>query len=121
MGKEAEGGRKLSLERGLERIGRSKVLFKGSALSEPHLPSEGSGMGASHEGGWVGVGLVLVQEEETAAPPHCTVTSRQRLPFFLQLSLPFPPPPRPWMTLTAKLLSLNLTENLEGEQTERQS
>lgn len=35
VGKEAEGGRKLTLERVLERFGRSKVLFKGSSVSDP--------------------------------------------------------------------------------------
>lgn len=41
------------------------------------------------------------------------------LPFFLQISFLFPPPSGPWITLTATLPSLNLTENLEGEETEK--
>lgn len=32
VGTEAEGGRRLSLERGLEKLGRKKVLFKGSSI-----------------------------------------------------------------------------------------
>lgn len=43
----------------------------------------------------------------------------ERLPFFLQINLPFLLPSGPWITFTAMLPSLNLTENLEGEGTEK--
>ena len=94
-----------------------------SGVLQPPTPQpiRGFRLECPHKGGRVRVGPVPVQEEETAAPPHCTVTSRQRLPFFLQLSLPAPPPPGPWATLTVRLPSLNFTENLAGAQTERQS
>lgn len=46
--------------------------------------------------------------------PHYTVTSRLWFPFFLKLSLLFPLPAGPWITLTVTWFSLNFTENLEG-------
>lgn len=51
--------------------------------------------------------------------PHRTVTSIELLPFFLQVSFLFPLPWGPWVTLTATLPSLNLTENLEREKRQR--
>lgn len=101
------------MEKGLGWSGRRKGLFTPSTAPDQRVRDE------IRTQRWVGLcwpGREDLPSLRAVPPPHCTVTSRPWLPFFLKLSLPFPLLLGPWVTLTVTLLSLNFTENLEGEE-----